>query len=85
MGKKSHIIFTDGNRTVVCVYLLSAFVALSLVLNFCVERILRTGSQKTKETDRNVIHNDYRILTDMAAIAAVTLFHFQTSSLKFPA
>ena len=45
MGKKSHIIFTDGNRTVVCVNLLSAFLALSLVLNFCMERIPRTMMQ----------------------------------------
>ena len=45
MGKKGHIIFTDGNRAVVCAYLLSAFLALSLVLNFCVERILRTMMQ----------------------------------------
>ena len=42
MGKEGHIIFTYGNRTVVCVYLLPTFLTLPLLLNFCVERILST-------------------------------------------
>ena len=45
MRKNGHIIFIYGNLTVVCVYLLSLFLTLALLLSFCVERILRTMVQ----------------------------------------
>ena len=47
MGWNIRIIFTSGNHTVVCVYLLSVFLTLPLLLNFCVERILSTMVQPT--------------------------------------
>ena len=47
MGGKGHIIFTYGYHTVVCVYLLSVFLTLPLLLNSCVERILSTMVQPT--------------------------------------
>ena len=47
MGKNGHIIFTYGHHTVVSVYLLSVFLTLPLLLNFCVERIPSTMVQPT--------------------------------------
>ena len=37
-------------------------------------------SQQTKETDRNIIHNDYRILTDVATICGC---YFSLFSIQF--
>ena len=43
--KRGHIIFTYGNHTTVCVYLSSVFLTLLSLLNFVVERVLRTMVQ----------------------------------------
>ena len=82
MKKREYITFPY--HTIFCVYLLSVFLTLPLLLNFCVERVPAPWcSQQTKETDRNIIHNDYRILIDMATICSFFFLRFQSSILKF--